>query len=123
MVVAQEIVLFPDHAEIFPADAIVDRQVLGHVEAVLQVERLVVLEGLAAGVTLSLASAVGSAGDEIVEAVEAQLGAIAAVEEAIHRGPAELPAELPVVASVAVADVVEELPVGVDTSPGHGSVC
>src|SRR5437588_3913024 len=83
---------------------------------------MVVLEGAAAGIALRLPAAVGHTRDEIVERVEGQLAAIAAIEKAIYKGAEELVTESPAVPPSDEAHVIEELPVGVYAPARDGSV-
>src|SRR5262249_33866513 len=97
-------------------------QVLGEAKIVLQIQRLVVLIGLAGRLALRLAPAGWSAGDEGIQAVEAQRTAVTVVEETIDEGAAEFISVLPVVAAGGPGEIVEELPVGVGASAGNRGV-
>src|SRR5215472_3162491 len=83
---------------------------------------MIVLEGLAGGIALGLASAGWDSGYEIVQVGERQPAAIAAVKESIHKGPPELIAELNVVPAGGPGEVIKELPVGIRATARDGGV-
>src|SRR5262249_10245924 len=91
-------------------------------EVVLDIDAMIVLEGLAGGIALGLASAGWDSGDEIIQVGECQLAAIAAVKESIHEGPPELIAELNVVPAGGPGEVINELPVGIRAAARDGGV-
>src|SRR5260370_31100782 len=91
-------------------------------EAALNVERHVVLEGVASGQSLRLATAGRIAGNEVVQTAEAQISAVPVVKEAVHIRPPVLKTELPIVAACVVAHIVKKLPVGIHAAAGNGSI-
>src|SRR5262249_14218555 len=116
------VLLFSDHAEVLPAQAVGCRQTLRNAEVVLDIDGMIVLKSLAGGIALGLASAAWDSGDEIIQIGERQPAAIGAVEESIHKGPAELIAELKVVPAGGPGEVIKELPVGIRAPARDGGV-
>src|SRR5207344_1705455 len=110
---AEAVVSLADHTVVVPAQPEVECDATAGLEAVLDVEAPAVLGGVAVRVAARGAAAAGDAGDEALEVVEAQLAAVARVEELVDRGPAVVHAELPVVAPGVVGHVGEALVVDV----------
>ena len=110
---AEAVVALAQQAVVVPAHAAVQRDEAAGLEAVLQVERVVVLEGEPPGIPLGLPAAGQPAGHEVLQAVEVEPAAIPRVEETVDRRPSELVARLPVVPSGVVRHVREQLRVGV----------
>src|SRR6478672_10766546 len=94
---AETVLLFPNHAKIFPAQAVTQSYALGKAERVLKIKRVIIFKRLAGRVALCLPAAGRRACDESCKVIKAKLAAIATVKEYIHKGAPEFITELPVV--------------------------
>src|SRR5438270_6002314 len=73
---AETVLLFPDHAKIFPAHAVTQSYALREAERILKIKRVIIFKRLAGRVALCLPAAGRRAGDERIEIIEAKLAAI-----------------------------------------------
>src|SRR5947209_13129249 len=76
---AETVLLFPDHAKVFPAQAVTQSYALREAERILKVERVIIFKRLAGRVALCLPAAGRCAGDEGCKVIEAKLAAISTV--------------------------------------------
>ena len=109
-------VLFAHHAEVIPAHAVVHGDALGGLPGILEVGAAVVLVGVARATAGRRTAAVNGARQEVVQRVEAQLAAVAAVNKAVDERAPPLVPGLVVVLALGQADVAEELVVGVNAA-------
>src|SRR5579871_482552 len=131
--VAEEVVLLLHDSEIVPAQTVVEGQVRGRAEAILNIKTEVVFKGVASRIAEVLESAVDVSRQEILQGtvgdiryrigVSAELNPAAEVfiEVLLNGGPVKIDAGLHVVLADLPRKVIDDLVIAVETMAGHAA--